>query len=225
MATNTALKFISDKHKLLAIGISRNINIGYIPIAIQSLFITYYIEYDSFIPNTAYQVSNLNTEAMHLFTMKYSYIYGNVIMNGSQIENIIYQWNLKINYCQNASLQFGIMNCKYEDTANEEDEIHYSYRAVFPVSVHYKGWHPKNKWISLKKHRNLPYVRNGDIMTISVKFKQGESTIISFSKNMKEIMTYHGVDSQYNYKLFVCMGKTSQYDKISIVNFQTICYK
>ena len=227
MSTGLAVKFITNKNKLFASGFTRNIKIQYVPLSIQMLFIIYYIEYDHFHPNPAYKLYNLNTKIKHLLRMKYSYIYGNVIMNGLQTENIIYQWNLQIHYSQNASLTFGIINNKHRETQNIYDDVHYAYRGMAPFDVHYKGYtvSPENQWLSLEAHRKLPWIRNNDIMTVSVKFTKGKCGIITFYQNKKPIMSYDGIDSNYKYKLFVCMGKSSQYDKLSILNFKTISFK
>ena len=226
MATSFALKFISSKNDILCTGFCKQETLLQIPVSIQQLFLIYYIEYDQWIKNPAVELSNLNTRIKHLLHHTYSHIYGTVIMDGKQFENIIYEWKLQIHSITNYSLEIGIINCKYLQTTNPNDEIVYSWRATVPFGVYYKNkYNQKTKqkrWLSLKAQNKLPWIRSQDIITISIRFTINKPTEICFKQNDITKMSFSGINPNYKYQLFVGMGKSSHGDSISILDFHTV---
>lgn len=227
MATLTALNKIPKKYLSLATGfikINTNNNVN-IPQMIKYLFLAFYTESDEWMPNNLFKLSNQNKTVLHVKKKNnYSYIYGTVQMKGFQSENIIYQWCIRIDRCINQSICIGLMNTEYITTLDADKQWYYAYVATAPFRVWFTNMEKsKCKFLTASDMAQIKRIMNQDVIKIQVIFTKGEQTKIIFSNNNAVLMTYSGIKEQYTYQLYICMG--SQYDKATITDFKTICFR
>jgi len=228
MATSTAVNKIPKRYQLLASGLSKyyekNLNLPVIPAIIQYLFILFYAESDEWMPNEFYLLSNNNKTIQHLKKKnKYSYIYGQLQMNGFQNENVIYQWSITIDRCINQSICIGLMNTECITTLKADKQMYYAYVSTAPFRMWYTDMQKADtKLLTTADMAQIKKILDQDVIQIKVKFTQGKETSIEFSNSGTVIMSYTGIKSQYKYQLYICMG--SEDDQATITDFKTICY-
>ena len=133
---------IPYKYQLLASGFVGNknkdnkLNTQKIPVVIQYLFISFYIESDEWLLNKLYLLSNDNKTTKCLTVkefddnnddqVKQAFMCGKLQMNGLQNDNVIYEWNVHIDNCVNQSLQIGLINNEYLTKADVPKQIYFS---------------------------------------------------------------------------------------------------
>ena len=145
-------------------------------------------------------------------------------MNGSQNENVMYEWSVHIDQCVSQSICIGLINKEYVTTLHSEKQTYYTYVINTPFNNWFKAIKEdtESNWLTGSDIKHIQQVVNEDTVKIKVTFDTSKETTIDFFKNNNLIKSYQGIKSQYTYQLYICMSSPD--DQATINNFQTICY-